>query len=692
MIMTKLYAFLLLLGAFQWSFSQNDTIATPRQLQEVVISPFHLNDSLMNAPAAIGIVSERDLNRNNLTDIAPAINQVSGVLMQTGAYNTNRISIRGIGARTPYGTNKIRAFYGNIPLTSGDSETTIEDLNIENIQQVEIIKGPLSSLYGAGLGGAILLTPKTNSFGNKTQISTTYGSYGLVKSNLSFSANGKSSSVNINYHKLDTDGWRQNSAYAREGVTLSGELLRKENSQLTYLANFTSMKAFIPSSLNKQTFDNNPRAAAPTWLASQGYEAYDSYLAGLNYAFKISGNLRNTTSVFLNIKESNEPRPFDILKQSTKGYGARTQFSGRLDWLKMPTHFIFGAEYFRDGFDGQTFENLYEANNGNGSLRGDPLSGTEQKRNFYNAFAQLRIALTKTIEFQGGLNVNRTAFELENTFPAAIRASETYAYDAIWSPQFSLLFKPNAEKTIYISASRGFSLPSVEETLTANGKINSDIKPESGYNYEIGGKGYFLNKHLYAELSLYRMEISDLLVARRVGDDQYIGINAGKTLHQGIEAAVNYNFDVKNVMTVSMYASGSYGQYKFEAFNDNGNDFAGNDLTGVPNAKANSGITLRRAGFYLSGDFQFVDQLPMNDGNTVYNDAYRLLHLKTGYRFEVFKNFQAHLSAGINNVTNEHYAAMVLVNATGIGSAAPRFYYPGMPVNYYTNVAFSYSF
>ena len=688
--MKKLYVLVFLIVSISGFSQENDTIPK-NQLQEIVISSFHINDSLMNAPASIGIISATDLVRNNTSDITPAINMVSGVLMQSGAYNTNRISIRGIGARTPYGTNKIRAFYGNIPLTSGDSETTIEDLNVENIEQIEIIKGPLSSLYGAGLGGAILLTPKTNSR-TKAGFSTTYGSFGLMKSNVSLNLIGKTSSININYHKLETDGWRQNSAYDREGVTIAGELFRKGKSKLSYLANYTYMKAFIPSSINKEMFDNNPKAAAPTWLASKGFEQYDSYLAGLNYDFTLFGSIKNSTSVFLNAKKSNEPRPFDILKQNNQAHGARTQFSGSFETFKMKSEFIVGAEYFRDGFDGGTFENLYQQNNGLGSLQGNRITTIDQNRNFYNAFAQLRFQLSKKLELQTGLNVNKTEFNLKNIFPTENSSSDKYSYDAIWSPQFSLLFKPNSEQTIYASASRGFSLPSVEETLTANGTINSEIKPESGYNFEIGGKFYFLNRHLYSEASIYRMQIRDLLVARRVGDDQYIGLNAGETLHQGVETTLNYNTNIGKTITVNVYVSGSIGEYKFKDFNDNGNDFSGNKLTGVPNSKVNSGITLSRSGFYFSGDFQFMDKLPINDANTVYNDAYHTLNLKTGYRFAVFQNMDAHFSAGVNNVTDEKYAAMVLVNATAVGNNTPRFYYPGMPVNYYGSVAFSYLF
>lgn len=107
-----------------------DTVAKGEALKELVISSYHINDSLLNAPASIAVLTPADIQRNNLSEIAPVLNTIPGVFMQSGSINTNRISIRGIGTRTPYGTNKIRAFYGSIPLTSGDSETTIEDIDL----------------------------------------------------------------------------------------------------------------------------------------------------------------------------------------------------------------------------------------------------------------------------------------------------------------------------------------------------------------------------------------------------------------------------------------------------------------------------------------------------------------------------------------------------------------------------------
>ncbi|OXG08682.1 iron complex outermembrane receptor protein [Flavobacterium araucananum] len=698
MILKKHCFLVLIIIVFQNTFAQKqksktiDSVKT-QKLDEVLISPLHVNNRLQNTPASIGVLSKKDLQQNSATDISTVINTIPGVFMQSSNFTTTRISIRGIGARTPYGTNKIRAFYGSIPLTSGNSETVIDDIDLENIGQIEVIKGPLSSIYGAGLGGAILISPQlSKNNGENTRISSVFGSFGLLKNSLNYSLNEKSASLNISYHKLKTNGWRENSSYDREGMTIAGELFKKKNSKLTYFSNYTYLKAYIPSSISKEVLDTNPKLGASTWVTSKGFKEYKSTLTGLAYDFKINNNLNNSTSIFVNYKDSNEPRPFDILRQYTFGTGGRTQFSGNFKIKKTENQFIAGIEYFTDNYNGNTFENLYKTNNGQGSLQGNQLTETDQKRHFYNIFAQMRSLLSDRFEIQAGLNYNETHFELTNFLPSKT-ATEKYSYNGIFSPQVSFLFKPNEERTFYFSTSRGFSLPATEETLTSTGNINPDIKPESGYNFEAGGKFYFLNKNLYTEFAVYRMEIKDLLVAKRIGDDQYEGINAGKTFHEGIEILAKHNWTINRFFTLNSFIAASLGKYQFKDFVDNGNDYSGNKLTGVAANKVNTGIILNTFyGIYFSADYQFTDKIPLNDANSVYSASYTLLNLKTGYRFEILPDLSANLAFGVNNVTNEKYASLILPNAVAVGNSTPRYYYPGLPINYYGTVSLNYLF
>lgn len=680
--MKYLIFFFGLMGLFPSAFFAQIDSANTETLRDVVISGFHISDSLMHAPAAIGTISAIDLKANNNTEIATSMNRISGVQMQSGSFSTNRISIRGIGGRTPYGTNKIRAFYGNIPLTSGDSETTIEDIDVENISGVEVIKGPLSSVYGSGLGGAILIKPMLSGTpGNSFRVSTTHGSFGTHKNSLAYGFDTNKGSLNISYHRLESDGWRENSAYQRDGVTLAGELLRSEKSNLTYFGNFTKMKAFIPSSVDQNTLENYPKSAAATWKAAKGYEGYDSYLAGLSYEFEI-GSVKNATSVFFNHKNSDEPRPFDILQQNTNGYGARTQFTGKL--LEKLT-FLAGAEYFRDGFTSRNLENLYQENNGNGSLAGEKFAESKQRRQMINAFAQLRWQILKKLEFQGGLNVNKTSFELDDLLPDA--SAQHYDYDGFLAPNASVLYLPNRKITVYASVSRGFSMPAIEETLLPDGSINPDIKPETGINFEIGSRWQLLNRKLFVETAVYQMDISNLLVARRVGDDQYVGVNAGKSVHRGIEASVEYIGNFSSVVTIRPFANGSFGEYRFEEFIDGENDRSGNRIPGVPSAKFNAGVRFNYRNFYITSEFMYVEKMALNDGNSAYNPAFRTWNAKGGFDWNLSEKVALQTFLGMNNLTDEKYASMILPNAVTPVNGPARSYYPVNPLNYYFGFA-----
>lgn len=88
------------------------------------------------------------------------INTLPGVTMQSGTLATGRIVIRGMGSRTPYNTNRIRAYLDGIPLTGADGVSSPEELDFASLGRVEVTRGPSSALYGSGLGGALPYTPR----------------------------------------------------------------------------------------------------------------------------------------------------------------------------------------------------------------------------------------------------------------------------------------------------------------------------------------------------------------------------------------------------------------------------------------------------------------------------------------------------------------------------------------------------
>ncbi len=670
----------------------------PSQLNEVVINSNHIQKKLKTTSVTTNIITNSDIKRGNNVNIAPILNKVPGILMQTGALNTNRITIRGIGARNLFGTAKIRAYFNDIPLTNGSGETTIEDFELNTISRIEIIKGAISNNYGTGLGGAIRITPKIAAL-NQTNVNAefTVGDFGLFKKTFQASHGGNIHNFNATYSKTHSDGYRENNTYDRQTWTLSTKHTLNDNNKLSFLGSYVDLKAFIPSSINKETFDNDPKSAAFTWKQAQGFEDTQRGIFGLTWTHQYHSKLQQHSSIFANFRNTYEPRPFNILEENTHALGLRSRLLGQNNLFNKLLQWTIGTELFNEQYNWETFENRYlEFPVGTGSVEGNKLSNFKEQRNYYNLFLDINYNLSSQTTLSLGLNFNNTSYELEDKFPVTNDnpdQSGSYKFKDILSPTIGLSHQLFKNINLYANTSHGFSPISLEETLLPDGQINTSLKPETGWNFEIGTRTTFLQDRLQCNLALYRLSIKNLLVSRRLAEDQFIGINAGKTQHDGVEIDVIYQWINTRNITLNTFVNYAWNNFKFKTFIDGNNNFSGNDLTGVPSNVYNAGIDiLSKQGLYGNLNLQYVGKMPITDSNDIFSNAYTLTHLKTGYKRQLYNKINLNVFLGINNIFNETYASQILINASGFNGNAPRYYYPGNPFNYYTGVNLNYIF
>lgn len=667
------------------------------ELNEVVINANQLPKRLKIATNTVNIASTEDIQRANNTNIAPTLSRIPGVLMQTAALNTNRITIRGVGSRNLYGTAKIRAYFKDIPLTNGSGETNIEDFELNSIARVEIDKGA-STIYGAGLGGTIHLTPQ-NAYLNQTNANAEFmfGSFGLFKETVNFNHGSSKNSFRAIYSNTHTDGYRDNGEYDRQTFTLNTNHFLSEKDELTFLISYVDLFAYIPSSISENAYINNPSSAAFTWRQAKGYEDSQRGVFGLSWNHDYNDNLKQSTSIFTSFSNGYEPRPFDILEEDVLALGIRSRLIGNTSLFNKNLNWTLGGEVFRDNYKYGTYENLYEDYpEGTGSVQGEQLVDFKEKRSYVNLFLETNYSLTEKTTLSLGLNYNQTSYNLDDRFPVSSEdpnQSGSYSFNGILSPKLGISHLISDNITVYSDISHGFSPITLAETLMPDGQINQDLKPETGWNFEIGTRGTFIKNKLFFNLALYRLDIKNLLVSRRTALDQYIGINAGKTQHDGLELGLNYNILTKESFTLGSFVSYTLNDYKFKEFVDDTNDFSGNDLTGVPNEVFNAGIDFNsKIGFYGNINFQYVGSIPMNDSNSLYSDNYKLTNIKMGYKLAITQKLKANLYYGLDNIFDEKYASQVLINAPSFGSAPARYYYPGNPVNYYAGINVNYNF
>ncbi len=644
-------------------------------IQEIVISSTGIVQKLNSVAGNISVVTNEDISLSDNTRLQSSLNKLPGVFMQSGTLNTNRIIIRGIGSRSPYSTNRVKAYFENIPLTTGEGVTTIEDLDPESIGRIEVIKGPASGIYGAGLGGAISLytkKPLINKY--SANLSGSVGSFGLMKTSLFMGLNHGNSSVYAGANILRSQGYRENNALRRNSFHFYGNH-DFHKSSLKFFIYTINLHAFIPSSLDKATFETNPRRAAQNWLNIKGYEDYSKVFTGLTVTARIKRHIYNSNTLFGSYYNEYESRPFNILQDRSSTAGLRS----KLTFYTTYGTVVAGTELFNELYSWK----LSETHNG---VKGPQISDNSETRLYYNLFAHIKKELSNRLILTASLNYSTIEY-ITHIFATAdsTETSAKHSFDPILSPRIGLTFKPSGLFSVYLLASHGFSSPSLEETLNPEGMVNPHIKPETGWNFETGIRSSMVQDRLTGELTFYSMHIKNLLVTKRLSEDIFTGINAGKTAHYGIEFSANYLLSNNSSTANGIYVvscSSTVSKNLFVSFVDDNIDYSGKVLPGIPGYLVNVDIKReKKTGLSFLLNFQQTGPMYLNDTNSDNVRSYSLLNSKFIFTFAHTKNYRLDIYIEFNNILNTRYASMILVNALNSGNSGPRYYYPGLPFN-----------
>ncbi|MFN8254975.1 MAG: TonB-dependent receptor [Bacteroidales bacterium] len=666
-----------LLFAQQNKGTESETFYTDSALilQTAIIEAYYHIDGPGEIPGNIALINNKILQTGDGIQLQRILNNVPGVYMQNGTLSTNRIVIRGMGSRTPYNSNRIKAYLNEIPLTQADGVSTPEELDIQTIGKVEIIKGPSSALYGSGLGGSLnFFTPSDGT--PRKEVFMQYGSFNTFKILSSASFTAKNSSFYTGAGFTKSDGYRENNLYQKFSVIISGKWNRKKIKISPILA-VIGTNAGIPSSLNKNMYDNNPEMAAPAWKAVEGYEKNTKIIGGISIENKINMTMNNHLTIFAKYNNGFEKRPFNNLDDQTTEIGFRNRFSIKTD----KTEWIAGTEFFAENYQWQL------------DLNDSTINRNKEIRRQLNIFGIVNLNPAAKLKISIASALNYIEYSLTDLYSENGDQNGKYHFPVIFSPRIGLNLKTGKKSGVYTSAGHGFSLPSPEETLLPDGQINPDLKPETGWQFETGYRISVFNQTTKIEAALYWIELKNLLVTKRISEDIFTGINAGQTRHKGFELQVFS--EVFNSIAfpgkIELNMTYTFSTNQFINFTDDGINYDGNVLPGIPNQVYTAQLIWRpykSIQFYYN--FQYFGFQYLNDDNTEFVPGYTLSNLKAEYRFVLKGETALNLNFGINNITNTHYASMIVVNAPSLNGVAPRYYYPGLPLNFYSGISLKF--
>ena len=199
---------------FYFSLYSNLIQADFEDLEELIVTSTRIEQSILKVPAAVSYVGKSDIQRaRQQLGLDESLVRVPGLFMQN-RYNFSqdlRISIRGFGARAAFGIRGIRIFVDGIPATLPDGQSGVDSIDIGSTDNIEVIRGPASSLYGTASGGVISITTEDGPETPFVEGRYTLGKYDMNKYQLK--TGGQTDSINylMNLSYTDIDGYREQS-------------------------------------------------------------------------------------------------------------------------------------------------------------------------------------------------------------------------------------------------------------------------------------------------------------------------------------------------------------------------------------------------------------------------------------------------------------------------------------------------
>jgi iron complex outermembrane receptor protein len=664
--------------------SKNDTT---KHLTEVTVQGYLSERPLLNTPASVGVLSAQQLHLQPDNSLLNAMNTIPGVRMEERSPGSYRLSIRGSLLRSPFGVRDVKIYFDEIPLTDAGGNTYLQSIDLNSLQNIEVLKGPDGSLFGANSGGVVLLSPLNKyDSGNFASGGINTGSYQSLHEHAASQQNFGNYQLNVNQAYQSYGGYRQNSAMQRNYLQMANQLKYGAGNILKAIGFYSNLNYQTPGGLTlaqQQADPSQARLATPTIPSAIALNAHinnKTLFGGLVNDVKLGDNLRNVISVYGTHVNFTNPS-FTTYEHRDEGtYGLRTYFelsankSNPLKW-KMDLGFEWQ----------QTNANISDNDNslGNkGALQTQDNINTNQ--NF--VFSRFTANVCKNLLLEAALSLNNYNYAFQNIYPLNQNAFTDRHFDAQLMPRLALSYSISNNFIWRASVSRGYSTPATGEIHPTDHTVNATLLAEDGWNYETGFRLRNSDESMLLDASVFYYKLNNTIVPRQNANSTTYYVNAGATSQPGFELYFTDWLIGQNnssfIRGLQFNTSYTYSGFTFRDYGNGTTDYLGNSLTGVPKQVLVSSINvLLPQHFYFFAQHNFTDKLPLNDANSVYAGSYNLLEIKAGWKHRISGKTQIELFAGGDNLLNQQYSLGNDINAAG-----NRYYNPAPPRNYFAGL------
>ncbi|MDZ4402314.1 TonB-dependent receptor [Prosthecobacter sp.] len=666
----KPFPILILLSLSGAALAQTaSTKKTTTQLNEVVITADKESPSLtvpslearkeqiaQTVPGGAGVVDAEDYKRGRASTLKDALDFAPGVLIQSrfGA-EESRLSIRGSGIQRTFHGRGIWLMQDGVPLNLADGGFDMQAIEPLSSNYIEVYRGANALQYGATtLGGAINFISQTGHTASPFQSRFEIGSFNTRRAQISSGFVSGDMDVYASISASQTDGFRDYSEqeslriFANIGTKLSANLENR------FYLTWVDSKSQLPGSLLKTELNANPEIAAPGAQVplvpgGAGYQRRDYQLFRLANKLTFSdGDNSLALSLFWSWKDLDHPI-FQVIDQLSNDIGFDLRYDGHNHLLGLNNGLTVGLGFMY----GNTEDNRYANVAGN---RGALLAQNRTQSMNLNFYFQDQLHLTDTLSFIFGSSVTYANRDLNEELLFGLNNTDRQEFWG-FSPKLGLLWDITPKSQVYFNASRSFEPPSFGELTAIGAGFPSlvSLRPQTATTLEIGTRGEA--DRIAWDFSYYYAWLDDEMLTLGVPGNATLTTNAGRTIHQGIEFALNADL-WRNLTTAS---AEDYDRLVLRQ-NFLWNDFrfardarwGDRMLPGIPPFYYRAELLYEHpCGFYFGPNVEWSPRRFAADlARTTFADPYALLGLKLGYRTKKGVSFFVE----VRNLTDETYA------------------------------------
>jgi len=653
------------------------------ELSGLVVSASREAQRLAEIPASIGVVRGSAIREAGAAHPSEIMRQVPGAWVNVTGGEGHQTAIR-----QPLTTSPVYLYLEDgIPTRSTGffNHNALYEINLPQADRIEVTKGPASALYGSdAVGGVIDVGTRAPSPERSLEASLEAGSFGwqrlLVSGSDVFGANGVRADLNL----TRTDGWRDATDYDRQSGTIRWDRTLGSGSLRT-VATFSNIDQSTAgsSAISEGDYYNNPTVN----YTPISYRKVRAFRLSTEYA-RLNDRTLFTLTPFARWNEmellANWSLTYDPTVYTTGHRSLGLLAKVRRDVDVLNARLIAGVDVdYSPGFRDET---RLQATRVSGIFTEytelAPIYDYDVTFLATSPYVQVEAAPLSNLHIVGGLRFDRMGFDYDSqlmpldTGRHRRPADTSVDYDHL-SPKLGATFEAFEELNVFGNYSRGFRAPSEGQLFRQGQAVNTvGLAPVKVDSFEGGVRGVVGGRLNYT-VTAYHMTKYDDILSFTNPNGTTENVNAGETLHRGIEVGVGADLFAGMRADVAF----SRARHTYEDWSPRaGTDLGGNEIETAPRTLANVMVSYSPEfleGSYLGAEWTRVGAYWMDPQNTHRYPGHDMLNL----RMNVPLTGGVGVFARLVNVTDVRFA-----ESASFTAARGLEYAPGMPRTLYVGL------